>query len=343
MKCNNIHSLNELNKLSNTAREYFEDINVLISILEDLELDPKDEKRLLNLKCNYNAEVMLNNYGKAIEYYTNCINNIAREKGEDAEELYVLRSGLVSAILGKYQQEQKNPYLEMRDTDVSRILDALEKNIFSTSALSDRWEHHRRCNDCHRWLKVAKQSCITVQTGIKVAEKWRELQRKETTNDPRPYYYLTVLHYLNAMDGYSSSLELARLNQKEAYKTASRNSGLRVINTEKIRDILLDGRGMNRIKSVIDLSEIIEQDGENTIKLMGKFQGIKDTKTPKIGTIKVTFPHELKNINVYFKMGDKNTISINQSGGHILEFSVGFTFERLEAINRTVRDITSGE
>ena len=39
-------------------------------------------------------------------------------------------------------------------------------------------------------------------------------------------------------------------------------------------------------------------------------------------------------------MGDKNTIGINQST-HMLEFGVGFTFERLEAINNTVRDINN--
>lgn len=343
MKWKGIKSSNELQKLSDVERDYIKDIDVLISILEELELNPKDENRLLSLKSNYKAEVMFNNYGKAVEYYTNCITNIVREKGEDAEELYVLRSGLVSAILGKYRQEGKNPYLNMCDKDVDRILEALEKNIFSTTMLSDRWEQQSRCNDCHRWLKVAKQSYIAVQTGIKVAEKWKELQKETEIKDPRPYYYLTVLHYLNALDGYLSSLEIARVNQKEAYKIASNNSGLRVINTDKIRDILLEGKGMNRIKSVIDLSEALEQDGDRTIKLKGKFQGIQDERKPKIGTIKVIFPQELKNTNIYFKMGDKNTISINQSGGHILEFGIGFTFERLEAINSTVKDITSGE
>lgn len=343
MKWNGIKNLNELQKLTDIEREYFEDINVLINILEGLELDPKDESRLLSLKSNYNAEVMLNNYGKAIEYYTNCIKNIVRDKGEDAEELYVLRSGLVSAILGKYRQEGKNPYLEMSGKDVDRILEALEKNIYATVALSDKWEQQRRCNDCHRWLKVAKQSCVGVQTGIKVAEKWRDLQKKTETKDPRPYYYLTVLHYLNGLDGYQSSLETARVNQREAYKIASNNSGLRVINTEKVRDILLDGRGMSRIRSVIDLSEVLERDGEKTIKLRGQFQGVGDEKRPKIGIIKVLYPQELKNAVVYFRMGDKNTISTNQSGKHILEFGIGFTFERLEAISSTVKDITSGE
>lgn len=47
-----------------------------------------------------------NNYGKAIEYYTNTISNVVNQKGEDAQELYILRSGLAGAILGKYQDRK---------------------------------------------------------------------------------------------------------------------------------------------------------------------------------------------------------------------------------------------
>ena len=99
---------------------------------------------------------------------------------------------------------------------------------------------------------------------------------------------------------------------------------------------------MSRIKSVIDLSEVMEQDGKRVIKLKGKFQGIGDEKQPKIGEIRVIFPQELRNAMVHFKMGDKNVIGINQTT-HMLEFGVGFTFERLEAINSTVKDITRKE
>ena len=76
------------------------------------------------------------------------------------------------------------------------------------------------------------------------------------------------------------------------------------------------------------------------IRMQGKFINIVDEKNPKNGKIRILFPYELKNIMVYFKMGDKNTIGINQST-HMLEFGVGFTFERLEAINNTVRDINN--
>lgn len=342
MKWRGIESSDKIDGLTEKERKYIKDIDDLIIMLEEMELDFKDEKRLLNLKSKYKAEIMFNNYGKAIEHYTNSISNIIQIKGEDAEELYVLRSGLAGAILGKYSQEGKNPYLDMRKEDVERILEALEKNIFSTVVISERWERQQRCNDCHRWLKVAKQSLTPVQTGIKVAEKWKELQQEMEVKDPRPYYYLAILHYLNALDGYSESFDIAKINHKEAYKIAYDNSNFRLVKTDKIRDILLEGKGMSRIKSVIDLSEVLEQDGERVIKLKGKFQGIGDEKNSKIGGIKVIFPQELRNVMVHFKMGDKNVISINQTT-HMLEFGVGFTFERLEAINSTVKDITRKE
>lgn len=342
MKWKGIESSEKINELSEKERIYIKDIDDLISMLEEMELDLKDEERLLNLKSKYKAEIIFNNYGKAIEYYTNSISNTIKNKGEDAEELYVLRSGLAGAILGKYFQEGKNPYLDMRNEDVERILEALEKNIFSTVVISNRWERQRRCNDCHRWLKVAKQSVKSVYIGINVAEKWKELQREIEIKDPRPYYYLAVLHYLNALDGYSESLDIAKINHNEAYKIACNNSYFRVVKTDKIRDILLEGKGMNRIKSVIDLSEILEQDGERVIKLKGKFQTVADEKKTKIGKIRVTFPQELSKTMVHFKMGDKNVISINQTT-HMLEFGVGFTFERLEAINSTVKDISRNE
>lgn len=342
MKWKKIESSDEIYKLSGKERDYIKDIDDLISMLEEMTLDPKDEKRLLSLKSKYKAEIMFNNYGKAIEYYTNSISNVIKNKGEDAEELYVLRSGLAGAILGKYFQEGNNPYSDMREEDVKRILEALEKNIFSTVVISDRWEKQKRCNDCHRWLKVAKQSSEPVHIGIKVAEKWKELQKDTEIKDPRPFYYLSVLHYLNALDEYPGSLDIARVNHKEAYKIACNSSNFRVIKTEKIRDILLEGKGMGRIKSVIDLSETLGQDSEKLIKLKGKFEGIGNENRPNIGKIKVISPQKLRNLMVYFKMGDKNVISVNQST-HILEFGVGFTFERLEAINSTVRDLSSSE
>jgi len=338
MKWKKVGGPNEFQKLSVIEKDYIKDIDDLISMLEETELDSKDERRLWNLRNSYKAELIFNNYGKAIEYYTNTIINVVKEKGEDAEELYVLRAGLASAILGKYQQENKNPYFDMEEKDVRRILEALEKNIFSTAALSNKWESQKRCNDCYRWLKVAKQSSMIVQTGIKVAEKWEEFQRKVEMKDPRPYYYLAVLHYLNALDGYPESLNIALVNHRKAYNIAENSSSFRIIKTEKVRDILIKGKGMNRIKGILNLSEVLDRDSEKMITFKGKFQKI-DEKNSKIGIIKVAFPQELKGATVYFIMGDKNEISINQTT-HMLEFGVGFTFERLEAINRTVKDIT---
>ena len=137
--------------------------------------------------------------------------------------------------------------------------------------------------------------------------------------DPRPYYYLSVLHYLNVLDGYSASLDLARKNQREAYRIANNNSSFRIIKPEKIRDILIEGKGMGQLKSVIDISEFLEQEGERIVKIKGKFMEIE--KNPKIGIARVAFPQELKDLNVFFKMGDKNIISINQTT-HRLEFGV---------------------
>lgn len=342
MKWKKIESADEMWKLSDTERNYVKDIDDLISMLDETALESKDEKRLLNLKNKYKSDIIFNNYGKAIEYYTNCIANVIKEKGEDAEELIVLRSGLAGAILGKYKLNGKNPYSDMLDKDVDRILEVLEKNIFSTAILPDRWERQRRCNDCHRWLKVAKQSTTSIKIGIKVAEKWNDIQKEVDMKDPRPYYYLTVLHYLNALEGYPASLDIARVNQKEAYRISSNNSTIRIVKTDKVRDILLEGKGMKRLKTVVDLSELFVGGDERIIKLRGKFQGLENEKNPKIGIIKIIYPQELKNTKVYFKMGEKNSISINQTT-HILEFGIGFTFERLEAINSTIKDITSGE
>lgn len=337
MKWKKIGSADELGRLSDQERSYIKDIDELINMLEEMELDSKDEKRLQSLKNKYKSEIIFNNYGKAVEYYTNSIKNVINEKGEDAEELFVLRSGLVGAILGKYKQEEKNPYLDMQNKDIERILEALEKNIFSTTVLQERWDRQRRCNDCNRWLKVAKQSSAPIITGIRVAEKWKDLQNEVKMKDPRPYYYLSVLHYLNVLDGYPASFDLAQKNQRDAYRIANNSSSFRIIKTEKIRDILIEGKGMGQLKSVIDISEFLEQESERIIKIKGKFVEIE--KNPKIGVARVTFPQELKGLKVFFRMGEKNTISINQTT-HMLEFGVGFTFERLEAINNTVKDIS---
>ena len=97
---------------------------------------------------------------------------------------------------------------------------------------------------------------------------------------------------------------------------------------------------MSRIRNVVDLSEDLVQNSNNLIKIRGRFEEIENNSKRNIGKIKITYPQELKNIMVSFKMGDKNVIGISQST-HLLEFGMGFTFERLEAINSTVKDITA--
>lgn len=342
MRQKEIRNSDEIRKLTDAQRGYIKDIEVLIDMLEELQLDSRDEQRVFKLKSDFKAEIMFNNYGKAVEYYTNAITNIVRKKGEDAYELYVLRSSLAGAILGKYTQKGLNPYVEMKTEDIDRVLDALEKNIFSTVVLEDKWERQRRGNDCYRWLRVAKLSTKSVKVGIDVADKWRDLQREIEVRDPRPYYYLTVLHYLNTLDGYQASIELAKKYQRDTYNSANTSSSLRIVNMGKIRDILVSGIGIARIKSVNDLPEVLEKEQNNIVKVRGKFHDIEKDKNSKIGVINVTFPQEFRNLKVYFKMGGQNTIDINQTT-HILEFGVGFSFERLEAINNTVKDITNNE
>lgn len=338
IKKNNIKGPDELKLLTPAQREYLKDISDIIDTFDELELDTKDRGRVNSLKNVYKSDIMFNDYGSAVKYYTDTIDDITKQKGEDAKELYVLRSSLASVIVGKYRQAGLNPYKDMELSDVELVLELLKKNIFSTTAFLSKWEMYKRSNDCHTWIKIAQMSSkSSIKTGIAVANRWLELQEELRIKDPRPYYYLAVLYYVDAMDGYVASLDMAKKNQKLAYNIANSNSSLRIVNVRKIRNILVKGKGMRRIHYVHDLSQITPDEKNNAVKLRGKFVDVNKTR---IGILNVISPLELKNIDVYFKIGDQNSISANQTT-HILEFCIGFTFERIEAINSTIKDITN--
>ncbi|MBU3161222.1 hypothetical protein KPL37_15995 [Clostridium frigoris] len=60
--------------------------------------------------------------------------------------------------------------------------------------------------DYSLWFKIARYTEVLTSDAIVMAKKWHKFQQELDYNDPRPPYYLYILHILRALDNYAESL-----------------------------------------------------------------------------------------------------------------------------------------
>lgn len=334
-----INSVPQLASLSTTQQKYRTDIEELISALDGVELDDNSGNIFTHLLNKYRSNIMMNDFGKAIEYYQNKLDYLQSNNGT-ASEIINARHGLVNARIGKYRvmsSDGRGYYSNIPAKEVEDILQMLDAIIEQSFDMNKYQARQRRISILNRWLQLAKYTSQSVDKGIVVALKWKELEEKDKTNDPRPYYYLYVLYYLSVLEGNKANAPLAKEYQKLSYqKTLSAGYKL-----DYIRDFFVKGTGMGQLKdanSVTDWSKIIESGAVNLQPISGYFSKVVSKK----GIVEIQDPINWLGREAKFRAEENNTLGEKQVT-HKVKFYGGFGFEQIIALDRSVKDVTAGE
>lgn len=338
-----INSVEQLNLLSPTQQKYRTDIEELISILDGVELDRTTQDIYNNSLNKYNSNIMMNDFGKAIEYYQNRLDYLLANHGTPSEILNT-RQGLINARLGKYRilsPDGRCYYSNIPTIDIEMILDMLDVIIEQNFDVNRYQERQRRISTFNRWMQLAKFSTRTIDQGILVALKWKDVAEKDKKNDPRPYYYLYVLYYLSVLEGNKANSILATEYQKLSFKkalNAGYGSKLHLIN-----DFFVSGTGINQLQDSNCIANeewscIIEKGLVNFNRIQGRFNMIESKK----GIVEIHEPINWLGRKAKFNSEKNNDVGENQIS-HKIEFYGGFGFEQIIAYDKSVCDIDAGE
>lgn len=332
-----ISDIAHLNLLSRRQMDLRSEIEEMFARLEGMQLSTIDRSKFFKYETTYKSNIMFNNFGKAIEFYQNRLDQLKGVSSSE-EEIVVTTHGLITALIGKYRKTNEIglSYFEDPSKDVNRILDLIESLIEYTFNKSNYHERQRRISLFSRWLQLAKFSEKSVTSGIDIADRWNQLDPK----DARPYYYLYTLHYLRALDGYEDSLKQAEIYRRKCYQTVlARHNSEEDLDIRRLRDIIVQGKGMGRLKDVRHYNKLPAAiNNMEPMKLYGSFSHVESKK----GFIKLSEPPGLHGVEAKFTLSQGNTLSDKQTS-HKIAFYAGFTLEQINAIDHFVRDITTGE
>lgn len=339
-KTKNINTSADFNKLSDVQRGYQVAINELIESLDEISMGETSYSIFIRLTNKYRSNIMLNDFGNAINFYDNRLKELLQKSPDAVMEIVSARAGLVHSLLGKYKINAKDGtsyYSDIPDSDIDRILALLDATLEQGFDINRYHERQRRMSVCNTWFKIAKFSKRPIEQGIHVAQKWADYEEKHPNKDARPYYYLYVLYYLSILDGNISNSSESLKYQKVAYDKA-RFLGQ---NTENIRDLLVNGIGMSRLHEIHQINSTIDGIRNNLIKPM-RFSGVLEKVEAKKGYVVLREPLGWIKATAKFKTGEGNTLSEMQQS-HKVEFYGGFSFEQISAIDVFVKDIDANE
>jgi len=333
-----ISDVAKLKLLSRRQMDLRSEIEEMFAQLDGMEMDTLSRSKFVRFESAYRSELMFHNFGKAVEYYNNRLSELKRSSASSELDIIVTTQGLITALIGKHRNTTENgfSYFEnIPSEDANRILELIETSVEYAFDKTKYHERQRRIGLCYRWLQIAKFSERPISQAIEIADQWAKLDPK----DARPFYYLYTLHYLRAMDGYQDSLKEAERHRRKCYHTiSSRHQSEEELDIRRIRDVVVDGKGIGRLKDVRNDKNLPEY--VITIKPM-KFYGSFTQSKPKKGFVNLIDPKGLYGVEAKFTVGQGNTLS--DQYGHKLVFYAGFTLERMHAIDHFVRDLTSGE
>lgn len=334
-----INTAEQLTILSASQQKYRTDIEELISVLDDIELNEDTQSIYTNQVNQYRSNIMMNDYGKAIEYYKNRLDYLLANHGT-VSEITSARQGLVNARLGKYRvilSDGRSFYSNIPLNEVEEILDMLDITIEQSFDINRYQARQQRISVYNRWMQLAKYSSGSVDKGIEIALKWKDLEQKDKTIDPRPYYYLYVLYYLSVLEGNKANIPLAKEYQKLSYQKAA-SAGYKL---DYIRDFFVRGTGMGQLQDsncVNDWSNVIECGAVDFRAITGYFRKVVSKK----GIVEIQDPINWLGREAKFRSEEKNNLGENQAT-HKVKFYGGFGYEQILALDMTVKDMDTGE
>ena len=304
---------------------YLCDIHNLINSLYELELDEASKQRYDELVNEFQSGV----YRKedSIAYYSGMVDRA--RSANNQELLSIARFGLLYERLRKWKQNPGNP------DDSKKIMSLLDDICQGINISAGTHENRRMSYAYNMWLYFARLNSKSIQEGIVIAERWKTLCEKLKSNNPRPYYNLYVLEYLNMYEGFASSYQKAEEYRVKCYEKAVRSNGI-FGKIDTVRDYLIQGRGMGRLYPRIDRNK--EPDASCYVKVEGAFERVVSKK----GFISISGPSQWKPLEAKFSLNNK--ISLKEDFcSHKVAFYAAFTYEQIVANNNIVADISSGE
>ncbi|MDD4549870.1 MAG: hypothetical protein PHT79_08960 [Syntrophomonadaceae bacterium] len=301
-----IQNKSDLYKLSEKQAIYRMDVEELICQIDEVPLGEITRSIFIRFEDEYRSDIIMRDYGKAIEYYQNKLDEL-QKRPELVTEIMIARQGLINARLGKYRSLSSNGeiyYSEVSDKDVEEILKLLEATMEQSFDANRYQERQRRISVYSRWFQLSKFSNRSVEQGIQVALKWEALEKLDDhRTDPRPYYYLYILYYLSVLDGSKSNWVKANHYQTLSYQKAQAK-GFRM---DSIRDLLVEGTGMNRILDIRHIPNIVEELSKGKLHPLALGGHFKEVQTKK-GFIEIRQPICWLNSIAKFRIGENNSL-----------------------------------
>lgn len=350
----NILSTNDYCKLNLEERQYKNRIEDLFDLVTDDDLDFDAKRKYNNLWRKFCDRIQFRNYSDSIQFHQNEY-DVVRSQNFDLEELDCRRSELIHAILSQYRDKyirRTNSTNNVSDyymntvenkkhkDDCDRVLDLLKEGIYSPDYSKNTKVIDRKTFYFKTWFKIVKFSDKNINEAIEIAHMWFDLEKERKFKSPSPAYYLYVLYFLRGLQD-NDCLEESNKYRKLCYQQCKHYKMFEdgVVSTAKFRDYLCIGNKMNQL---FNAHLIDEPKYYNEINNIASFKG-KFSKIEKngIGEVLIIEPRAVKNQIVYFR--PKECGLGEGQLGNTLQFSLGFTFERIEAINKSVYDLTNNK
>lgn len=315
------------------------EITDFVELIEYLEIEGYSEtaQSIINdVKSNIYIYMKPNGKNNVLGELNNYLRKLTTMPIKDSGKISNVKRMIVRNILTKYFDENKRTYSKFLNqdkktkSDLKLVLKYLGENIS---------QDIRKRTDFVLWFKLMRYSDESVDDAIKKGHQWYEYQEAIGEKDYLPLYYIYILYYIHALDGYSNSINEAEKFRARCRKMCEekRNDQFR-LNYDSVRDWLGNGKGLKRLLDdrETDYTKLLSEERYMTVQ--GKFKEIDPSNRRIYGYMEIMDPVFLKGATVFFKPNECG-VSRRQIG-HLFEFKVGFSLERLVAFDKSVKDIS---
>jgi hypothetical protein len=319
------------------------------------ELSDTAMRSIKETENKFNSNILMGDYSKAVEYFQNRVvylktSNSVIEREVAQRGLVMARIRYFNAMIERNHPDAKNffHYIDQKNAEeiFQSINDLLEPNIDLTS-YAERMRHSILFR---YWMQFAKVLDRPVEEGLSKAKKWIELTENERyQRDPRPYYYLYVLNYLNALDGTLDGAKESNRVQRDIQRMlAEKRYSNSIYRRNHLCDLLIfEGHGMGQLFDVnyFPTSKDMLVELMN-LKLTPRIMNghLENVLYNKIGKVKLYDPVEWNDClaDIEIGVGAKNTLT-EQQKTHRIAFRGGFNYEYLTGAHSNVWDLDAGE
>lgn len=318
---------------------FIDQITSFAELCEYLEVEAYSETAqsiIYGVKSNMDQYMRHNDKNNVLQELKNYLRNLTMMSIKNSEKIGNVKRMIIRNILIKYRDGDKYTYSKISNTDkktksdLGLVLQYLDENIN---------QDIRKRNDFVLWFKLMRYSEETIDAAIKKAHLWYEYEETIGEKDYLPSYYLYILYYIHALDGYSNSVDEAERFRKKCRKICEekRNDQFR-LNYDRVRDWLGNGKELKRLidDREVDYTKLLSD--ERYMTVTGKFRDIDPSSRRIYGYMEIVEPYLWNGKEVFFKPNECG-VSGRQIG-HIFEFKIGFSLERLVAFDKSVKDIS---